>query len=361
MKRHIYDIAEGKFVVTEDDETKWLRSAEYNYNFNKKTGLFFRWGKVKEDDPSFCPLGPEILDIEISVNGCPNACPFCYKNNKNTEPTNMTFETFKTVIDKFPKHLSQVAFGITGVQTNPDFVKMLEYTRGLGIIPNFTLSGIDLTDDITKDIVEFIGGLAVSAYETDKNICYNTVQAFTNRGIKQTNIHLMASEETLPFIYEVLNDRLTDPRLADMNAIIFLGVKPKGRAKDNYTPLSQAAFTDMLDFCMEKKIDIGFDSCTAPKYETAVRDMSISQDMKKRMIEYSESCESTLFSMYVNVLGQFFPCSFTEEGEGVSLVEADDFQDCWRSDKAEEFRKRLLATTKDGCRSCPAFDIGGAK
>jgi len=109
----------------------------------------------------------------------------CYKANKNTPATNMTFDTFKAIFDKMPPTLTQIAFGITGVKTNPDFLKMMEYSRAHGVIPNFTLSGIDLDDDMADKCAKLIGAVAVSAYQTDKNVCYNTVKKFTDRGLKQ--------------------------------------------------------------------------------------------------------------------------------------------------------------------------------
>jgi len=89
------------FRVLDSKKMKVVKSANYNSFFNKETGLFVRCGATEEDDPQMCEIGPEILDMEVSVNGCPNACPFCYKSNDNTEPTNMSFETCKAIIDKF--------------------------------------------------------------------------------------------------------------------------------------------------------------------------------------------------------------------------------------------------------------------
>ena len=82
LKQHFLETKSGKF----------FRSPNYKYNFHKDTGFFQRWGKTEADDPQ-CAPAPEILDIEISVNGCPNNCPFCYKGNSNVPPTNMSFET----------------------------------------------------------------------------------------------------------------------------------------------------------------------------------------------------------------------------------------------------------------------------
>lgn len=358
-KQYMYVVNEKPYIVIDANNTKIAMGQDYNYVFDKTNGNFNRWGTTLEDDPLFSPIGPEILDLEISVNGCPNNCDFCYKNNTNIPATNMSFETFKTIIDAMPKSLTQIAFGITGIQTNPDFIKMMEYCREIGIVPNFTLSGIDLTDDIAKKSSQLIGALAVSAYETNKNICYDTVKKFTDLGMKQTNIHLMVSEETLNFVYEVLNDKLTDDRLQDMNAIVFLGVKPKGRAKNNYHSLSTKKYKKLIEFCFEKNIDIGFDSCSAPKFECAVNSMDISELRKKQLIQCSESCESSLFSSYINVLGQYWHCSFAENENGQNFVDVTSHSDfltnVWHSKVVNNFRRNSLDTMKDGCRFCHVF------
>jgi len=140
---YIYDVNGKQYRIMDAKTVKICLGDDYNFVFDKVNGDFKRWGKTFDDDPEFSPISPEILDLEISVNGCPNKCKFCYKNNTNEPATNMSFDTFKKIIDSMPKCLTQIAFGITGVQTNPDFIKMMEYCREIGVIPNFTLSGID--------------------------------------------------------------------------------------------------------------------------------------------------------------------------------------------------------------------------
>jgi len=360
-----YQINDKFYMILDNQDAKVCLGEDYNFIFLKKAikdyrvGFFMRWGKTVEDNPKFSPIGPEILDIEISTNGCPNACPFCYKNNKNLPPTNMTLDIFKSIINKFPKTLTQVAFGITGIQTNPDFIPMMEYCRSIGVIPNFTLSGIDLTDEIADKVSKVVGALAVSAYSTNKNVCYDTVKKFTDRGIDQTNIHIMVSKETLPFVYEVLNDRLTDPRLSKMHAIVFLGVKPKGRAKNNFHSLSKEEYAKLVEVALSKNIPFGFDSCSAPKFEATINLMNIKDDSKKQMIQASESCESDLFSSYINVYGEFWHCSFSEEEinqEFVDVIQAKDFfKDVWYSDTVNMFRQKSLASEINGCRCCTVF------
>lgn len=344
--------------VFESERFKVFRSPDYNYTFNKANGQFARWGRSLDDDPQVAPA-PEILDLEISVDGCPNACNFCYKNNKARPATNMTLETFKSIVDKFPKSLTQIAFGITGVQTNPDFIPMMEYCRKVGVIPNFTLSGIDLTDDIAAKVAGLVGALAVSAYQSDKNVCYETVKTFTDLGLNQTNIHLLVSDQTMDFVYEVLEDRLNDPRLADMNAIVFLGVKPKGRAAHGFSPVDTAKYARLIKYCLSNDIPFGFDSCSAPKFEAAINLMLIDPAQKRAMLESSESCESSIFSSYINVAGEYWHCSFSEDKDGiepVNILEVDDFiQDVWNAPALVAFRSKLLAGQINGTRHCPVF------
>ena len=363
MKTTVIEVNSNKYTITENEDGKICKGQNYNTFFNKKNGFFARYGKTQDEDPDFSPIGPEILDLEISINGCPNNCKFCYKGNSNVPATNMTFDTFKNILDKMPPTLTQVAFGITGVQTNPDFIKMLEYCRSKGIIPNFTLSGIDLTDELAEKISKLVGAVAVSAYETDKNICYNTVKKFVDLGITQTNIHLMCSCETENFVYEVFNDTMSDERLKGLNAIVILGVKPKGRAKDKFLPLPTEKFQELFKFCLDNKIRCGFDSCTAPKFEYAVKGMNLSEEEKTRLIQLSESCESFgLFSSYINTFGDYYPCSFSEgeEGweEGISVLNCSDFlKDIWYSKKLNTWRdKSLTSCYKSGCRKCLIFD-----
>ena len=483
--KYEYPVSDVMYSVYEYDTHKLCEASDgsYHYAFNKQDCMFSRWGKTEEDDPTFCPAGPEILDLEIASGKCSGNCPFClpegvpvntpdgtidieklkigdkvlgfdfeknsireelvkevhsrdfdglmvvvemengkiveltedhnvmlmngkevragdltleddvvvlkmkieniiktpfkgkvydigcepdhvfftngllvhncYKGNSaNQEAVNMTFDTFKTIIDKMPKCLTQIAIGICDIDGNPDFLKMMEYSRSIGIIPNFTLSGIGLTDEMAEKVSKLSGALAVSAYETDKNICYDTIKKFTDLGMNQVNCHIMISEETFPFVAEVLNDRMHDPRLAEMNAIVFLGVKPKGRAKGAYHPLSSEKYASLVKLCLQLGIPFGFDSCSCFAFLKSIESLSLKEDFKKSLYEMSEPCESTLMSAYINTDGVFFPCSFTEgeQGwkEGVDVVGCKDFlKDVWHNRKVTEARRKIM-----NCREC---------
>lgn len=132
-------VADG--VIVENNEWKFFRSPNVNFNFNKANGFMQTWGDKPENDPTHAPF-PFILDIEITTkcNGPANKlCGFCYKNN-NPNGHNMTLEQFKNIIDKMP-WLTQCALGADaqGV-TNPEMYDMMAYARSKGIIPNLTIA-----------------------------------------------------------------------------------------------------------------------------------------------------------------------------------------------------------------------------
>jgi len=68
----------GFFKNREGHLCKSLQSDEYNYIFDVNNGYFERWGKTEDEDPTWSPFGPEIMDIEISDGeSCPMTCAFC--------------------------------------------------------------------------------------------------------------------------------------------------------------------------------------------------------------------------------------------------------------------------------------------
>jgi MoaA/NifB/PqqE/SkfB family radical SAM enzyme len=262
----------------------------------------------------------------------------------------MPLGTFERLLEKLPKTVTQIAFGIGDIEANPDMWEIFKLCRLNGIIPNVTVNGEGITDEIADKLSNLCGAVAVSVY--DKNKSYDTVKKLTDRGMTQVNIHFMICEETCDLAYEIMADKLTDPRLEKLNAIVLLSLKPKGRAsKSDYTRLSQEKFTALVDFALCNKIGIGFDSCGCGKFVDAIKN---SPDAEKYM-QMAEPCESGLFSSYFNTEGKFFPCSFAEGSEGwedgIDIIHSDT--DLWNSPRVLEWRKKLLECK----RSCPMYNI----
>ena len=337
-------------VLVEDDQTKSLLHPKYNFRFRKKDGLFLRWGSTKEDDGDMTLGLPEICDMEISevCEGVPGVgpCKFCYKSNTGNKGDLMSFETFKKIFHKLPPTITQIAFGVGTLRRHPEMWDMFKYCRENGVVPNLTING-DVDDHEFDKIAEYAGACAVSIY--DKDLSYDAVKKLTDRGMTQINIHYMISNETYDGALDLLNDRMTDSRLEKLNAIVFLSLKPKGRAiKNDFSILPQEKFNNLVDIAFDNNIGLGFDSCSCFKFLKSVEKL----DNYKELESFADPCESTMYSSYINCRGEFYPCSFAEgDGEwveGISVVECNDFlADVWNNERTVKFRNSAIE-----CRNC---------
>jgi len=345
----------------EGEDIKQLRSRNYNYDFNCINGFFIRWGETFKDDPEYSEYGPEILDIEISTS-CSNGCSFCYKSN-TAKGKNMTFENFKKLASKFPVTLTQIAFGIGYIDANPDLLRIMEYCRyTLKIIPNITINGKNMTDLWYDRLASVCGAVAVSLYDT--NSTYNAVEELTKRMkmkgsvLKQVNIHCLLSKETLERCSLILHDKIVDKRLENLNAIVFLWLKPKGDRNIYHQLDSIEDLRNLINFAFEHNIDIGFDSCSAPNFLKSIKEHKTYKTIETMI----EPCESTLFSYYINVDGIGYPCSFSEDVEGykgIDVLNSIDFlKDVWNHEESKKFRLAVTQNKDENkCRMCPIYNL----
>jgi MoaA/NifB/PqqE/SkfB family radical SAM enzyme len=179
-------------------------------------------------------------------------------------------------------------------------------------------------------------------------------------GLKQVNIHKLLAKETLQSCFDLIDKVTIDVRLCNLKAIVFLLLKPKG-SRNRLTPIqSLDDYKRLLEYAQSKGVAVGMDSCSAPM---ALRSLPASG------IPSVEPCESTAFSLYINVRGEVFPCSFTEGTpgweSGVRLADVQDFvKEVWHGERLKNWRSRLLASSSDcncdvkqHCRSCPVYDV----
>lgn len=340
--------------IIDSKEKKIGISPSYNFVFDKKTGYFARWGKTKDEDPSFSPFGPEILDLEISEGKCLGKCKFCYKENGADANTHhLTLEEFKTIFHKMPKTLTQIAFGICDVDSNPDFFAMMEYAKENGVIPNYTCNGIGVTEEIAEQTAKLCGAVAVSLVNKEKS--YETIRKFLKKGMTQVNMHFMLSEETYEKAFKVVEEISSDPSMKGFNAIVFLQYKPKGKYPNSFhSVLDVTKYQNLMRHCEEHKINYGFDSCSAPMFMKSI----MGRKDEKQLEMMAEPCESGMFSSYINCHGEFFVCSFAEGEdtwkEGIDVLHCEDFlKDVWWNSRLVKWRERLGKNN----RECPIYNL----
>lgn len=369
-----------KNLSESNTDHRYFYSEEYKYSFNKNNGMFMRWGAKFKDNPNYAPMGPEIADIEISTicNGIDKVgpCKFCYKSN-TPKGNNMSLQEFKEYLDILNqnKTIMQIAFGIGDIDANPDLEEILTYTRSCGIIPNITINGARMTRRYYDMLASLCGAVAVSHYED--TLCFNAVKELTDRihknnnTLNSVNIHQLLSEETYDQCMDIIDKAKTDERLKELYAIVYLTVKPIGNRNTYKAVGSQEKYDALLDKLIKSEIGFGFDSCGCYNFLNSVRKCKYTNLYDN----VAESCESTLFSIYVNCDGLVSPCSFTEkiDSEHCMICDAEpmkqviDLHDCddllmdvWYTEKFNYFRRKLLNTAKNSdldCRTCPAYNL----
>ena len=396
-----------KLLMMENEKVKVVNSPKYNSIFHKDNGEFYRWGETLEDNPLYAPM-PEILDLEISAGKCMGKCPECYKCNGAVEEShNMTFQEFRNVFHKVAKTvyvitykdkettkeilnpllypscftkqdfideitrrslfnseiesikiyneglLTQIAFGICDIGTNPDFFKMLAYCREFDVVPNYTCHALDMTKDYAEQTSKYCGAVAISVYNKDKS--YNAVKMLAEAGMKQINFHTIAHDKSYDKILSIIDDLTTDDRIkGKVKAVVLLKYKPKGNGVGKFNHLTDEQYRSIISYAEEKGVGIGFDSCSAHAYLRLIKN---DEDYKQKSI-CAEPCESACFSSYINHKGEFYACSFCEnEGmwkNGIDVLKAGNFEkDVWNADKTKQFREMLLKNE----RKCPMFRL----
>jgi MoaA/NifB/PqqE/SkfB family radical SAM enzyme len=348
-----------KPIILDSVKHKRIVAPDFNHFFNKETGLAMTWGKTQDEDPEFCKYGPLLADIEVGEI-CHMGCSFCYKSN-TTAGENMSLETFKKLLAKLPKTVGQIAFGIGSIDSHPELYDIMRHTRDNGVIPNITINGFRMKDSDYDNLAKLCGAVAVSNYRSD--VCYETIKRLNEASkqdgatLKQINIHQLLSENTYDKCFSLMRDYLAG-KIEGLNAIVFLLLKPKG-SRNHYEQLrSQEKYNELLNFAIDNNVPIGFDSCGAAAFVRGIQ----GRPNVKQMTDLAEPCESTLFSLYINVRGETFPCSFCEgekDYKPINILECEDFlKDVWYAPSVVEFRSRSISSKDSlGCRNCVAFDL----
>ena len=339
----------GKDLDTKMKNIQWFnrhfKNDDYEIFFNTFTGVELTRGVNGKDDPFYLEL-PSLLDIGI-MGHCKNKCYFCYQGHIN-EP-NMKLEDFKTIIDQVKHHTNQVALGGRGDPNHHEnFKEIVFYARENGIVPNYTTSGINLTDE-QIEISKMCGAVAVSDYGTEHT--YNAIDRLIKAGVK-TNIHLLFTQGTFDKCVKILyghnpwkKKKISLVDIEKLNAVIFLLFKPQGAGKDLFELIPSAyqlfVFSDLI-FKPKSIFKVGMDSCLVNHVLKFVEP----EPIQKQSID---TCEGGRMSAYITPDMKMTPCSFADKSFGIPIGKKDISYIWNRSMKFKSFRKVL----KKKPNSCP--------
>ena len=330
-----------------------FKNDKYELLFNTETGLEVLQGINGYPDPFKLDL-PSLLDVGV-MGHCKNKCPFCYQGP--IKQPHMKLSDFMSIIDQTHHHTNQIALGGRGdPNKHPDFAKMLEYCRKHNVVPNYTTSGIDLTDD-EIETSKMCGAVAVSDYEQPHT--YKALKGFMNAGIK-TNIHQLFHKGTYSKCLQIVygydpwkyngnkayyHEHPGEVDIDKLNAVIFLLFKPQGsgRTLTDLIPTKYQLKTFGIKILQpDSKFKVGMDSCLVNHVlqyteTTPVQAMSI------------DTCEAARMSGYITPDMKFKPCSFAEKTSEVDLARTN-IENIWNTSRVfKGFRKHLIKNKM----SCP--------
>ena len=333
------------------------KKSNFREMFDNETGLYIRTGILNENgkdtgvDP-FMRCFPELLDIGIMgscIHGesglCIKSNVQCYQNGFGVKKPNMTIEQFESIAKQCKNKTFQFALGGRGdVNKHENFKEILYICKKYNIVPNYTTSGLNLTNDEVEITKSHCGAVAVSAYDMSENGYTTTaINKFIKAGIK-TNIHYVLGNNSIDMAIDYLkNNKFSH----DINAIIFLLHKPVGLGQENNVLLvTDPKVKEFYELVNENKYNykIGFDSCSVPgllTYASNVNKMSI------------EGCEGALFSAYIDSEMNMMCCSFDNQFKKWSLSLNDyTIQEVWDSNIFEQFRNIHKTGCKESCKNC---------
>lgn len=156
---------------------------------------------------------PEFYDIKITGK-CEGNCPWCYMNSTCEE------EHYDSIVDKVVNYFGgmsenerpfQIAAGGGNPNEHPDFIYFLNALKSMGIEPNYTTNGMNITEKIIDATKKYCGGVAVSCHPHLLPHWTRAANMFLNKFIK-LNFHIIISDKNsvdyFRYIYDEWHDRI---------------------------------------------------------------------------------------------------------------------------------------------------------
>lgn len=320
------------------------KNPEFVEYFNSKTGVYVRSGILKKDkegklldtgvDP-FMSDYPRLIDVGImgscthGKNGlCIKSGVQCYQDGLHKMMPNMTVDNFRKIAEESKGKSLQFALGGRGdANKHENFEEILKICRENDIVPNYTTSGLGLTEEEVELTKAFCGAVAVSWYRQEHTL--KAIKMFIDAGVK-TNIHYVLGNNSIDEAIERLE---TNSFPSGINAVVFLLHKPVGLGKEsNVLSVNNPKVKRFFELIDGKKYDfkIGFDSCTVPGLLNFTSKIDRTQ---------FDTCEAGRWSMYITSDMKAIPCSFDNQDLKYAVDLNDKtIKEAWNSKEFDMFR-----------------------
>ncbi|MCP3943247.1 MAG: radical SAM protein [Desulfobacteraceae bacterium] len=174
------------------------------------------------------------------TNACNVGCNHCYMESGKKDSQEMDTATVKRALKKLQSiGVFHVALGGGEALLRTDLFELAEYARKIGLVPNLTLSGHSVTEEIAKQLTVFgqvnlsIDGInkTYSVFRNPKmfDLADRALTLLVNAGVK-TGINCVMGKNN----FEAIPQLFKYAKKKKVNEIEFLRLKPTGRGRDLY-------------------------------------------------------------------------------------------------------------------------------
>lgn len=214
-------------------------------------------------------------EVHFAVtNRCSAGCQHCYMEAGQADDDELDTESFKKALDALSRmKVFHIALGGGDALERDDLFEIAAYARDRGLVPNLTISGINLTGDIARQMRIF-GQVNVSVDGLGSNYgIFRGKDMFEHadkaldmltRAHVSTGINCVLGRDN----FDMLEELFAYAADKGLNEIEFLRLKPSGRGRQLYmhqrtTYVQNVALTPKLAELSEKyrltaKIDCSF-------------------------------------------------------------------------------------------------------
>jgi len=338
------------------------RNYTYKSAFDPMTGTIVReieveksrysWNRVTPRSPS-----PETVDISIT-DYCPMGCSFCYQDSR-TDREHGPIDLLETVIKGFNVRPYQVAIGGGEPVLHPDFPEILKRTRMLGVVPNYTTSGIGMKPEVIEATNLYCGGVAMT-FHAFKGVPFfrKHYMALKEALNVQLNVHLIADKDVAKNLETLVK---LAPEIGRVNLVLLAYYPDVGRADYNGL-MPKDVFNDTLPKALKRAQDANFQIA----FSEGLLPYFLSRPQLGVDTSFAMAAEGR-FSCYVDPKGYMHISSFSDSPVRMKVVSFDEEgKEDWKWDTrtvyerpAQELWENVntyhlsSAPFTDACDGCP--------
>ena len=343
--------------IIANDDPPFLAFADRNYMRELGLGPSELWDT--EDESIDLLSAPTEVHFSITER-CSVRCAHCYTNGGDVIDGELDAESLKRALDVLAEmKVFHIAFSGGDAMEKPEFFEIAQYARSKGIVPNYTISGVNMTAEISQKMRVF-GQVNVSIDGVGKKygvfrrqdmfeVADNAVEMLVKANVP-TGINCVVARQTFDGIKELFRYA----KRKKVNHISFLRFSPSGRAKSIYekektTYQQNIALAPMLKKLSAKyKLDI----------KTACSFMPMFCYHNPPIESFEEAtrygCEAGNVLLSMRSDGLVSACAFLDNGPSVSVF---DLKATLQKPGCFEKIRNWTKSAPQPCKSCKYLNI----